>query len=241
MTRWREVAKRINASGLRVFGEAVLHYPAGSIHGLPRRGVFNEIYQGVDAETGFPITSAEPNLGIINKDWPRWPNDNDRIVIRDQEYRFRRAEKDGEAGSILFLTRNIIQENLPTQESGFGAVARILNASQRVFGGPVTFQPVGGGSFTLSGIFSDRYEGPDPDTGLIIIAEKPNLGIRIADWPVLPQDGDRIIFEGTLYRTRAPHVDGEGGATIILDKIKTPNDIGADFSDDFSDDFEVTT
>lgn len=98
-------------------------------------------------------------------------------------------------------------------------VNMLLGACLSEFGSQVIFTDNTDQSHTLEGIYSDEYQGVDPESGFDIISSIPNLGIRVADWPKVPEEGEQIVHNGNTYRVRHPELDGEGGATIFLDKI----------------------
>lgn len=216
---WRNRVNNVLSRGLASFGEAVTHTPANGLP-LSRRGIFNDIYQGVDAETGFSVTSQDPNLGVRLIDWQPIPKEGDTVTLRGQTYRGGRFEKDGEGGGTWFLTRDRIQLNEASRHSAFASVDGILRRSQSTFGEAVEFWPIAGGTYAQHGIFSDKYEGVDPETGFVIVSEKPNLGIILVDWPIKPIDGDVIVVYGVRYTVQYVEVDGEGGATVILENVK---------------------
>lgn len=99
------------------------------------------------------------------------------------------------------------------------AVNRILGSSLSVFGEAVTYLPAAGGSRAMRGIFNEMYNDVDPQSGAIISTQQPNLGVRLADFPVPPTVNDRVTVRGITYRVRDCQEDGEGGAKLILMKV----------------------
>lgn len=234
---WRNRVKGVLERNVRVFGEDITHTPLGGSP-LPRKGIFNDIFKGIDPQSGFQVVSQEPNLGIKLFDWTPPPAQGDAIQLRGINYKVDRVELDGEGGAVCYLLKNINQVSTPDKRSGFFAAERILERSVSVFGTAVVHEPVIGGVHTLRGIFNDRYEGVDPETGFITVTEQPNLGIRLSQWPTPPVQGDFISVYGQGYQIRHIEVDGEGGATLILDKITGILPPGTlEFNEDFSLDF----
>lgn len=224
----------ILSHSLAKFGEAVIHVPDGTEDPIERRGIFNDIYKPAQTGAGFDVVTQEPNLGVKLSDWTPAPAQNDLISLRGGvTYRVERVEVDGEGGATLFLTKNITQIASPDKRSGFAAVENILHHAMQTFATPIGFFPIGGFERAQFGIFNDRYEGIDADTGAIVVSQQPNVGIRLSDWPLSPVDGDVMMIYGDRYTVRHMEVDGEGGATVILDKV---NEISGNVSQEFEPD-----
>lgn len=98
-------------------------------------------------------------------------------------------------------------------------VNSLLGVCLNTFGQTVSYTDRNSVVYELSGIFSNEYEGVDPDTGYPLVSSIPNLGIRVSDWPQIPQEGETIVTGGINYTVRYPELDGEGGAIIFLDKV----------------------
>lgn len=76
------------------------------------------------------------------------------------------------------------------------------------------FNPV-----TIRGVFSSSHIVLDPATNAAIDTQMPGVGIRLADLPRAPREGDRIIIRGQEYRVIESQEDGEGGSLLLLNKV----------------------
>lgn len=89
----------------RVFGEPITWKPkAGGEY--PTTGIFNEIYQSVDPDTGAIVQSYRPNLGVRLQDIPAEPVAGDKVVVRSVTYRVQECQPDGEGNLHLLLHKN---------------------------------------------------------------------------------------------------------------------------------------
>ena len=95
----------------------------------------------------------------------------------------------------------------------------LLGACLNTFGQAVIYTDKNLISHNSVGIFSNEYEGVDPDTGFSVVSSIPNLGIRISDWPKTPDAGEKIEINSNQYQIRHVEEDGEGGAVIIMQVI----------------------
>jgi len=97
-----------------------------------------------------------------------------------------------------------------------------------VFGEAVTCEPLvsspGAPAFAARGIFDALHEvvemafrdAGDNYDGNPVTSQAPVLGIRLADWPLVPKKGDRITVQATLYRVWDVQLDGQGKADLVL-------------------------
>jgi hypothetical protein len=99
-------------------------------------------------------------------------------------------------------------------------VDRLLNASKRAFGEKVTFYPKAGGAIEVTGIFSADFQIVDPETDQIISTNQPGLGVNLNDFETDPKQNDEVEIRGTKYRVTDKREDGQGGATLLLNKVK---------------------
>lgn len=83
----------------------------------------------------------------------------------------------------------------------------------------MTHQPAGGTAQTFNGIWSNQYLEADPETGMTIMSDDPNVGARVSDFNFEPVKGDTITYKGQSYTVRSPEKDGEGGITLVLEKV----------------------
>lgn len=95
----------------------------------------------------------------------------------------------------------------------------VLAPTNAVFGESVLYAPAAGGSFTISGVFDEAYRSVeliDGDIGVPSVG--PVLGVRLAEFPAAPAQGDRltILRTGIAYTVREPRPDGHGAAKLML-------------------------
>lgn len=97
---------------------------------------------------------------------------------------------------------------------------RLLGHCTATFGGDCVHAPENFPRQSFTGIWSDVYVTADPDTGLQVMTSDPNIGVRLADFSRPPKKNDQIIRRDVYYFIRAIEPDGEGGATLVLEKVK---------------------
>lgn len=95
---------------------------------------------------------------------------------------------------------------------------RVLRSQIRHFGEPVTFTPQGGAAASVSGIFDATTEAIDLDTGMPVRRARPQLGVRLADLPSAPEEGDQVQVRGIDYVVVDVDEDGQGGAKLLLQR-----------------------
>lgn len=84
----------------------------------------------------------------------------------------------------------------------------------------ITHAPVDWTAQAIRAIWSDTYISVDPETGVQVMSSDPNIGVRLADFNRQPKKNDTIKKGTVEYRIRAVEPDGEGGAVLVLEKIK---------------------
>lgn len=84
------------------FGETVEFRPK---NGSPVevRGIFNEMFTAIDSDSGFPLTTQKPNLGINLKDFNAPPGPGDEFSLRGMVYEFADIHRDGEGHATVLL------------------------------------------------------------------------------------------------------------------------------------------
>lgn len=96
------------------------------------------------------------------------------------------------------------------------------------FGEVLTYTPKGGTPRSTSvdggpilGVFRSSTEEPSMETGTLLLVERPNVAIDLAQFaPETPKRGDVIAiatrsFTGIVQEVR---LDGEGGATVMMQR-----------------------
>lgn len=107
-----------------------------------------------------------------------------------------------------------------------GLVDDILGACTDVFGESVTFYPDeknGGGVYKMRAIFDNSYQAVDPDTEEIISGNQATLGVNLNDFAKRScqiNRNDKFRVRNILYRAIDIQEDGQGGAVVILHKIR---------------------
>jgi len=97
----------------------------------------------------------------------------------------------------------------------------ILRTSTRVFGEEIIFYPKTGGVFKIKGIFDNAYQAIDPDTQEVISANQATIGINLNDIPSNEIiKGDQFKVRNIQYRTVDSQEDGQGGTTVLIQKIR---------------------
>ena len=91
--------------------------------------------------------------------------------------------------------------------------------SAGAFGQDLTHTTQGGASQVFKGIWSDVYLTVEPETGIQIMSSEPNIGARLKDFTNPPAKHDSFYKGEVEYRARAIEPDGEGGITIVLEKV----------------------
>lgn len=96
------------------------------------------------------------------------------------------------------------------------------------FGEVLTYTPKGGTPRSnatdggpLLGVFRSSTEEPSLETGTLLLVERPNVAVDLAQFaPDVPKRGDVIAvatraFTGIVQEVR---LDGEGGATVLMQR-----------------------
>ena len=93
-----------------------------------------------------------------------------------------------------------------------------------IFGTKVQYTTNDGEVFTVTGVFDESYratdplpiEGMDPSH---VSNTRPCLGVRLADFPEPPGQGDTLMVNGRWYYVQEPQPDGHGGARLLLNDL----------------------
>lgn len=102
---WGNLSDRMLRTTLNVFGEPVT-YVRGATSVLIRKAVFDANFQTVDPDTGAPIISDSPMIGVRLSDLPggEW-QEEDRVIVRGVTYRAIEPQKDSEGHAKIILHR----------------------------------------------------------------------------------------------------------------------------------------
>lgn len=91
-------------------------------------------------------------------------------------------------------------------------------AQLAVFGTPTIYQPDGGSSVQVAGIFEAAYVRVDPRDALAgIESSKPMVFYLLRDLPSDPDNDTPVItINGQAYRVNEVKKDGQGGVELTL-------------------------
>lgn len=92
----------------------------------------------------------------------------------------------------------------------------ILKRCVSTFRTEATYTPAGGSALAISGVYDRPYQALDPESGAQVMSTRPTLGIRLADLPQAPGEGDRLTIGDEAFRVVLSEPDGQGGARLTL-------------------------
>lgn len=109
------MAQRMLGVSIRTFSEpsAVID-PDGAVYWLTdgvapgvalAQAVFDSAHVTVDPETGAPVSSQNPILGVRLIDLPNKPTNRDRVRARGELYQISDVQPDGVAGVTIILRK----------------------------------------------------------------------------------------------------------------------------------------
>lgn len=109
------MAERMLGVSIRAFSEPSASIdPDGAVYwltdavepGVPlAQAVFDTAYVSVDPETGAPVSSQNPILGVRLIDLPNKPTNRDRVRARGELYQIGDVQPDGVAGVTIILRK----------------------------------------------------------------------------------------------------------------------------------------
>ena len=90
-----------------------------------------------------------------------------------------------------------------------------------VFGEQVTYAPATGLPFTVTGVFDEAYREVDLASGTAFTTEMPVLGVRLAEFPQPPVQGDRYTVGrlALVYVVREVRLDSHGAAKLMSNLV----------------------
>lgn len=92
------------------------------------------------------------------------------------------------------------------QKSCFAAFARAITVTRQ-----------GGSPTAARGIFNSSHQGVDPNTGAVVLIDKPVVDVILSEMPGGDlKRGDAVDVGGTAYSVSEVRDDGEGVASAIL-------------------------
>jgi hypothetical protein len=99
---------------------------------------------------------------------------------------------------------------------------RTLKTAIQTFKTPGTYVRASAPSspIALDGVFSRQNQLVNPQTlGVGVDSNRPTYGIRRADLPAAPNEGDEVIVSAVTYQVIQVIEDGEGGIELVLNKV----------------------
>jgi hypothetical protein len=112
---WASMAQRMLGVSIRTFSEpsasidpdgAVYWLTDGVAPGVPlAQAVFDTAHVSVDPETGAPVSSQNPILGVRLIDLPNKPTNRDRVMARGELFTISDVQPDGVAGVTIILRK----------------------------------------------------------------------------------------------------------------------------------------
>ena len=109
------MAQRMLGVSIRTFSEPTAAIdPDGAVYWLTdgvapgvalAQAVFDTVHVSVDPETGAPVSTNNPILGVRLIDLPNEPTTRDRVQARGVRYKINDVQADGVAGVTLFLRK----------------------------------------------------------------------------------------------------------------------------------------
>jgi hypothetical protein len=101
----------------------------------------------------------------------------------------------------------------------------LLVPVEGVFGQPATWtNRAGNTSALLNGVFDEAVRDVEVVDGIPVTSTRPCYGVRVAELPVLPKQGDTLLVlagdpapaTDTTYVIREVRVDGHGWVLLLL-------------------------
>ena len=112
---WASMAQRMLGVSIRTFSEPTAAIdPDGAVYWLTdgvapgvalAQAVFDTTHVSVDPDTGAPVSTNNPILGVRLIDLPNEPTNRDRVQARGVLYKINDVQSDGVAGVTLFLRK----------------------------------------------------------------------------------------------------------------------------------------
>lgn len=102
----------------------------------------------------------------------------------------------------------------------------VLGPAMAVFGQPATFTPTVSQPSALPyagrGVFDFKAVEIPLEDGSYHSTNQPTLGVRLADFSVVPKQGDSVALAGATYEIVDVIPDGQGKADLMLRRVDAP-------------------
>lgn len=96
---------------------------------------------------------------------------------------------------------------------------KAVTICRETFGEQATYIPATGSPYEIKGIFDSESLAVDPDTQAVVSVYQPRLGVRKADIPNGPKDGDQVTVREKTYRIIDSHDDSGGALELVLQLV----------------------
>ena len=102
--------------------------------------------------------------------------------------------------------------------SFYAAMDRLAGAIVKHLGEDdlILYQKDGGAVVSVRGVFDDRYQAIDPETGREVSVEDPRVFLRASDFAVRPARGAVVQARGATYTVSDVQFDGNAGYVLKL-------------------------
>lgn len=102
---------------------------------------------------------------------------------------------------------------------GFPFERMVLVPAMAVFSDPIVLTPTasipGAPAYLARGVYAVKQVTVRTDEGMFT-DQQPTLGIKLADYPVPPKQGDSLVRTGVTWAVWDVRPDGQGGADVVL-------------------------
>lgn len=98
-------------------------------------------------------------------------------------------------------------------------ISGLLGAAMRCLGEPVVYSAQGYPSVEIGAVYDGIFEELDPNTGALIVSQKPSIGVKDSDLPAAPLKGDTLTVLGRNFKVIEVMPDGQGGSKLMLHKV----------------------
>lgn len=96
----------------------------------------------------------------------------------------------------------------------------VLGPCMDVFADPIMLTPTKSqpqaAAYPAQGIFAQKPVRIETENGGYLISLETTLGIRLADYPVPPKQGDSLVRSGVTWFVWSVTLDGQGGASLHI-------------------------
>jgi len=103
---WADLANSVLTTAIATFKTDAIYTPINQdLAPVSIVGVFDIPNLSVDPNTGAPVDSFQPTLGVRVADLPAFPEMGDTVTVNSKVYRVLEAREDTQGGAILILNR----------------------------------------------------------------------------------------------------------------------------------------